>query len=81
MSKKENTKQTEFEPILFEIIEGSIESARREMEIQVERTARSSIVREQHDHRSGIFLYTTILIRQMAGLHIPETCVSLTQFM
>ena len=47
--------KTEFEPILFEIIEGAIESARREMEIQVERTARSSIVREQHDHRSGIF--------------------------
>ncbi len=46
---------TEFEPILFEIIEGAIESARREMEIQVERTARSTIVREQHDHRSGIF--------------------------
>lgn len=45
----------EFEPILFEIIEGAIESARREMEIQVERTARSTIVREQHDHRSGIF--------------------------
>ena len=45
VSKKENTKQTEFEPILFEIIEGSIESARREMEIQVERTARSSIFR------------------------------------
>ena len=34
---------TEFEPILFEIIEGAIESARREMEIQVERTARSTI--------------------------------------
>ncbi len=47
--------KAEFEPILFEIIEGAIESARREMEIQVERTARSSIVREQHDHRSGIF--------------------------
>ncbi len=51
----ENVTQKEFEPILYEIIEGSIESARREMEIQVERTARSSIVREQHDHRSGIF--------------------------
>mgnify|MGYP006151683365 CR=1 FL=1 len=50
-----NVSKTESEPILFEIIEGAIESARREMEIQVERTARSSIVREQHDHRSGIF--------------------------
>jgi len=57
VAKKDNgnVTQKEFEPILYEIIEGSIESARREMEIQVERTARSSIVREQHDHRSGIF--------------------------
>lgn len=47
--------EAEFEPILAEIIEGALESARREMEIQVERTARSTIVREQHDHRSGIF--------------------------
>ena len=27
----------------------------REMEAQVDRTARSTIVREQHDHRAGIF--------------------------
>ena len=47
--------RTELEPILFEIVEGALESARREMEAQVDRTARSTIVREQHDHRAGIF--------------------------
>jgi len=49
------THRSELEPILFEIIEGALESARREMEAQVDRTARSTIVREQHDHRAGIF--------------------------
>lgn len=47
--------RTELEPILFEIVEGALESARREMEAQVDRTARSTIIREQHDHRAGIF--------------------------
>lgn len=50
-----NGNQAELAPILFEIVEGALESARREMEAIVDRTARSSIVREQHDHRSGIF--------------------------
>jgi N-methylhydantoinase B/oxoprolinase/acetone carboxylase alpha subunit len=40
------THKSELEPILFEIIEGVLESARREMEAQVDRTARSTIVRE-----------------------------------
>jgi N-methylhydantoinase B len=50
-----NGNQAELAPILFEIIEGALESARREMEAIVDRTARSTIVREQHDHRAGIF--------------------------
>ena len=49
------TDASSLSPILFEIIEGALESARREMELQVDRTARSTIVREQHDHRAGIF--------------------------
>ncbi|MEZ5098618.1 MAG: hydantoinase B/oxoprolinase family protein [Thermoleophilia bacterium] len=48
-------RRAELAPILFEIVEGALESARREMELQVDRTARSTIVREQHDHRAGIF--------------------------
>ncbi len=50
-----NKNQVELAPILFEIVEGALESARREMEAIVDRTARSTIVREQHDHRAGIF--------------------------
>lgn len=42
-------------PILLEIVEGTIESSRKEMELQVERTARSTVIREQHDYRAAIF--------------------------
>ncbi len=42
-------------PILLEIVEGTIESSRKEMELQVERTARSTIIREQHDYRAAVF--------------------------
>lgn len=41
-------------PILLEIVEGTIESSRKEMELQVERTARSTIIREQHDYRAAV---------------------------
>jgi len=43
------------DPITLEIIGGTIESARREMEIQIERTARSVVIREGRDYRAGIF--------------------------
>lgn len=42
-------------PILLEVIEGTIESSMVEMNLQVDRTARSTVIREQHDHRAGIF--------------------------
>lgn len=42
-------------PIILEVVEGALESIRREMEVLVDRTARSSIVREQHDQRAGIY--------------------------
>lgn len=43
------------DPITLEIIGGTVESARREMEIQIERTARSVVIREGRDYRAGIF--------------------------
>jgi len=44
----------ETDPILLDIIEGTIESAVSEMELAVERTARSVVLREQHDYRAAI---------------------------
>ena len=43
------------DPITLEIVGGTVESARKEMEIQIERTARSVVIREGRDYRAGIF--------------------------
>ncbi len=45
----------EIDPITLEIIGGTIESTRREMELQIERTARSVVIREGRDYRASIF--------------------------
>ncbi len=43
------------DPVIQEIIEGTILAAEREMEDLVERTARSPMIRDQHDYRVGLF--------------------------
>jgi N-methylhydantoinase B len=43
------------DPVIQEIVEGSIAAAEREMEDLVERTARSPLIRDQHDYRVGLF--------------------------
>lgn len=43
------------DPVVQEIVEGSILAAEREMEDLVERTARSPMIRDQHDYRVGLF--------------------------
>jgi N-methylhydantoinase B len=43
------------DPITLEIVGGTVESTRREMELQIERTARSVVIREGRDYRAGIF--------------------------
>jgi N-methylhydantoinase B len=42
-------------PIALEVIEGSIRSAELEIEAAVERTARSPMIRDQHDYRVALF--------------------------
>src|ERR1700722_9050623 len=43
------------DPVTLEMIGGTIESTRREMELQIERTARSVVIREGRDYRASIF--------------------------
>lgn len=43
------------DPITLEIIEGTIESAVTEIEAAIERTAMSTMIREQHDFRVAIY--------------------------
>ena len=44
----------DLDPILVDIVDGGIEAAIMEAEAAVERTARSTIIREQHDYRASL---------------------------
>jgi len=48
------TIRQELDPILVDIVDGGIEAAVMEAEAAVERTARSTIIREQHDYRASV---------------------------
>ena len=53
LSKIKVTRET-LDPILVDIVDGGIEAAVMEAEAAVERTARSTIIREQHDYRASL---------------------------
>lgn len=44
----------EVDPILLQIVEGTLQSVEAEVEAAIERTARSPMIRDQHDYRAGI---------------------------
>ena len=48
------TRRRTLDPILVDIVDGGIEAAVMEAEAAVERTARSTIIREQHDYRASL---------------------------
>jgi N-methylhydantoinase B len=45
---------TRADPIVLQIVEGTLASAEAEVEAAIERTARSPMIRDQHDYRGGI---------------------------
>ena len=49
------TAPVEVDPIVLQIVEGTINSIEREIEYAIERTARSPMIREAHDFRVGLF--------------------------
>jgi N-methylhydantoinase B len=42
------------DPIVLQIVEGTLHSVEAEVEAAIERTARSPMIRDQHDYRAGI---------------------------
>src|SRR5256885_13026862 len=42
------------DPIVLQIVEGTLNSIEAEVEAAIERTARSPMIRDQHDYRAGI---------------------------
>jgi N-methylhydantoinase B len=49
------TRPIEVDPIVLQIVEGTLNSIEREIEFAIERTARSPMIREAHDYRVGVF--------------------------
>lgn len=49
------TRPVEVDPIVLQIVEGTLNSIEREIEFAIERTARSPMIREAHDYRVGVF--------------------------
>jgi N-methylhydantoinase B len=45
----------EIDPIVLQIVEGTLNSIEAEIEYAIERTARSPMIREAHDYRVGLF--------------------------
>lgn len=45
---------TTIDPIVLQIVEGTLASIEAEVEAAIERTARSPMIRDQHDYRAGI---------------------------
>jgi N-methylhydantoinase B len=48
------TRGVEVDPIVLQIVEGTLASVEAEVEAAIERTARSPMIRDQHDYRAGI---------------------------
>ena len=46
---------TKVDPIVLQIVEGTLNSIEAEIEYAIERTARSPMIREAHDYRVGLF--------------------------
>jgi N-methylhydantoinase B len=44
----------EVDPIVLQVVEGTLASVEAEVEAAIERTARSPMIRDQHDYRAGI---------------------------
>jgi len=54
MSIAESSGTTRVDPITLQIVEGTLASIEAEVEAAIERTARSPMIRDQHDFRAGL---------------------------
>jgi N-methylhydantoinase B len=55
MSALPKPSPSEVDPIVLQIVEGTLNSIEAEIEYAIERTARSPMIREAHDYRVGLF--------------------------
>jgi N-methylhydantoinase B len=52
---REAAVQPDVDPVVLQIVEGTVNSIEAEIEYAIERTARSPMIREAHDYRVGLF--------------------------
>ncbi len=50
-----NAPVSDIDPVVLQIVEGTLNSIEAEIEYAIERTARSPMIREAHDYRVGLF--------------------------
>lgn len=50
-----NTAKSAVDPVLLEIVEGTLASVEKEVETAIARTSRSPMIRDAHDFRAGIY--------------------------
>ena len=51
----QRTRAAQVDPIVLQIVEGTLNSIEAEIEYAIERTARTPMIREAHDYRVGLF--------------------------
>lgn len=66
MSPEVTSPSSTVDPILLDIVEGAVEATIVEIESYVDRTARSTVVREQHDFRAAVFDKETRLLSRVS---------------
>ncbi len=54
MRATSKTDRADLDPVHLQIVEGTLASIEAEVEAAIERTARSPMIRDQHDYRAGI---------------------------
>lgn len=54
MTSAASTRGIRVDPITLQIVEGTLASIEAEVEVAIERTARSPMIRDQHDFRAGL---------------------------
>src|SRR5215207_6226237 len=74
------------DPVLVEIVQGSLASVEMEVETAIARTSRSPMIRDAHDFRieemrEGDVFFHNDVYRSEGGIgHLPDLCVTVPVF-
>ncbi len=72
---EQNSPAASVDPIILQIVEGTLNSIEAEIEFAIERTARSPMIREAHDYRVGLFDYKCRKLTGRSYSAMPDAVV------